>query len=73
MQVVMETKCHYIYKKLFPRATKEQLVATRNKTIQLKMYNQSTIAQLRICTANKNIKTKTKYIIFVVPEMGKHY
>ena len=29
----------HIYKKLLPKATKEQLVATRNKNIQLKMYN----------------------------------
>ena len=35
----------HVYKKIFPRATKEQLVATRNKNIQLKdiMQNNNNI------------------------------
>ena len=37
-----------IYKKLFLRATKEQLVKTRNKNIQLKTYNRTTIIQIGI-------------------------
>ena len=39
----------HLYKKLLPRATKEQLVATKNKIIQLKMYNKTAISQLGIC------------------------
>ena len=34
-----------IYKKLIPRATIEQLVATRDTNIKLKMYNPTTITQ----------------------------
>ena len=29
----------HLYKKLFPRATKEQLAATKNNNVQLKTYN----------------------------------
>ena len=36
----------YIYKKLFPRAMKGQLAATRNTKIKLTMYNNT---QLGIC------------------------
>ena len=35
-----------IYKKLFPKITNEQLVATKNKNILLRMYNKTTITQL---------------------------
>ena len=33
----------HIYKKLFPKITSEQLVATKNDSIQLKMYDKTTI------------------------------
>ena len=46
----------HMYKKLFPRATKEQLVVTRNMDIQLKTYNRMTITQLGIC----KVKTITQ-------------
>ena len=39
----------YMYKKLFPRATVEQLVATKDTNFKLKTYNQTTITQLGIC------------------------
>ena len=35
----------YIYKKLFLRVTIEQLAATRDKYMKLKMYNQITVTQ----------------------------
>ena len=37
-----------VYKKLFPRKTKEQLMATRNKNIQLKTFNRTRIKLLGI-------------------------
>ena len=33
----------HLYKKLFPRATEEQLVAVKNENVQLKMYSKTTI------------------------------
>ena len=39
-----------IYKKTFPRKTSEQMVATKNESIQLKMHNKTTITQLGMCT-----------------------
>ena len=39
----------YIYKKLFPKATQEQLAARKDTTIKLKMCIQTTIKQLGIC------------------------
>ena len=39
----------HLYKKIFPRATKEQLAATKNKNVQPKTYNKTTIAQLGVC------------------------
>ena len=33
----------HTYQKLFPRITNEQLAATQNKSIQLKMYNKTTL------------------------------
>ena len=34
---------------MFPKATKEKLVAAKNKNVQLKMLNKTTITQLGIC------------------------
>ena len=31
----------HIYKKLFPMITSEQLVATKNESVQLKIYNKN--------------------------------
>ena len=45
-----------IYKKLFPRATKGQLAATKNDNIQLQMYNRKTVTQIGMC------KVKLQYI-----------
>ena len=45
VQYKVDLGCHgnimplYIYKKLFPRVTIDQLVATRHTNIKLKMYN----------------------------------
>ena len=39
----------YLFEKLFPNITNEQLVATVNKHILLKMYNKTTLTQLRTC------------------------
>ena len=36
----------HIYKKVFPKATKEQLVATKYDNMKLKVYNRTTITQL---------------------------
>ena len=36
----------HMYKNMFPRATKEQLAATKNNNIQLKMFNRTTMTQL---------------------------
>ena len=49
----------YLFKKLFPNITNEQLVATVNKCILLKTYNKTTITQLGTCKViieHKNIK-----------------
>ena len=58
----------HIYKKLFPRATKEQLAATRNKEIPIKMYNRKTITQLGICKVKIEQNNKDEICnFFVVP------
>ena len=44
----------HFYKMLFPRATIEQLAAAKNKNVQLKTYNKTTITHLGIC----NVKLK---------------
>ena len=56
---------------LFPRASKEQLVATKHKTVILKTYKKTTILQLGTYTIiiihkNKHIL----YKLFVVPGNG---
>ena len=61
----------HLYKKLSPRAAKEQLVATKNKNIQLKTYNKTTITQLGICKnklEHNNVQKMCKF--FVVPRNG---
>ena len=58
----------HIYKKLFPKITNEQLVATKNNNILLKMYKKTTVTQLGTCTVeveHKNNKKKCRS--FVVP------
>ena len=42
-----------IFETLFPGVTNEQLAATVNKCIMLKMYNKTTITQLRTCKVRK--------------------
>ena len=62
----------HIYKKLFPKITNEQLVATENKNILLKMYNKTTVTQLDAYTVeveHKNNKKKCRF--FVVPRNGQ--
>ena len=39
----------HLYKELFPRKTKEQLVATKNKNITLKTFNKTTVTPLGVC------------------------
>ena len=57
-----------IYKKLFPRATREQLAATRNKNIKLKTYNSTTIKLLDRCKVRIENHNKVKICnFFVVP------
>ena len=54
----------HIYKKLFPKITNKQLVATKNKNILLNMYNKTTISQLDTCTVeieHKNNRKKYKF------------
>ena len=64
---VTSSYCTYT-KELFPRITNEQLVATKNESIQLKMYNKKKITQLGTCAVeieHKNNKKRCK--LFVVP------
>ena len=62
----------YMYKKLFPRATIRQLVATRDTNTKLKMYKQTTIMQLGICRVKIEHNNKHKmYNFFVVPGNGQ--
>ena len=54
----------HIYKKLFPKITYEQLAATKNSNVQLKMYNKTTITQLGTCIVeveHKNNKKKCRF------------
>ena len=39
----------HICKELFPGVTSEQLSATKNRIVQLKTYNKTTITQLGTC------------------------
>ena len=62
----------YIYKKVFPRATVEQLVAKRNTNIKIKMYNWTTVTQLGISRVNIECNNKHKMCnFFVVPGNGQ--
>ena len=55
----------YLFKKLFPEVTNEQLVATVNKCILLEMYNKTTITQLGICKVNIEHKNIKKHVNFL--------
>ena len=58
----------YMFKKIFPRATVEQLAATKETKIKLKMYKQTTITQLGICRITLENINKCKLCNFsVVP------
>ena len=54
----------YLFKKLFPNITNEQLVATVNKHILLKTYHKTAITQLGTCKViieHNNIKKHVNY------------
>ena len=53
----------YMHKKLFPRAAIEQLAATRDTNIKLKMCNQTTVTQLGICRVKIEYNNKQKCVI----------
>ena len=58
----------HIYKRIFPRATKEQLLESNNKNIQLKTYNRTRITQLGICKVKLEHNNQQKMCkFFVVP------
>ena len=62
----------HVFKKLFPDVTNDQLVATVNKHIMLKMYNKSKITQLGTCKIvieHKNNKKTCQF--FVVSSNGQ--
>ena len=62
----------HIYKKIFPTATKEQLAATKNNNIQLKLYNRTAITQLSMCKLKLQHHYKQKNCkFFVVPGNGQ--
>ena len=54
----------HIYKRLFPRAIKEQLAATKNNNIQFKTYNRTTVTQFDICKVNIEHNNKQKMCKF---------
>ena len=59
----------HLYKKLFPRETKEQLAATKDIKIKLETYNRTAITQLGICKVKIEHTNKQKMCkFFVVPE-----
>ena len=61
-----------VFKKLFPRARKEQLAGKRNTNIKLKMCNWTTIIQLGICKVKIEHKNKqNSCTFFVVPGNGQ--
>ena len=60
----------HIYKKSFPRVTDEQLVA-KNRNIQCKTYNKTTVAQLSTCTVKIKHNNKQKICIFLVLRNGE--
>ena len=52
----------HIYKKIFPKGTKEQLMTTKNESFKLQTYNIITITQMGRCKV-KIEKTKSKYVL----------
>ena len=56
----------HIYKKLFPRVTNEQSAETKNSSIQLKMFNKTTITQLGTCILKIEHNNKHKMCKFFV-------
>ena len=56
----------YIYKKLFPSPTVDQLAATKDAKIKLKAYNCTTITQLGRCKVKKENNNKCNKCIFFV-------
>ena len=56
----------HIHKKMFPRITNEQLAATKNESIQIKMYNKTTITQFGTCTVKIQNNNKHKLCTFFV-------
>ena len=64
----------YMYKKLFHRATVEQLAATKHTKIKLKIYIQTTIMQLGIYKVTTEHNNEHKICnFFVVPGNRKLY
>ena len=62
----------YLFKKLFPNVTNEQLVATVNMHMLLKTYNKTTITQLGTCKVIIEHKKHQKTCqFFVVPGNGQ--
>ena len=62
----------HIYKKLFPRATKEQLLVGKNNNIQLKIYIKTTITQFGMCKVRLQHSDKQKICkFFMVPRNGQ--
>ena len=61
----MVTSCHCTYTKLFPRIANEQLAATKNESIQLKVYNKRIITQLGTSTTEIYHNNKHKMCIFL--------
>ena len=58
----------HVFRILFPKAIKEQLVDTKNRIIALKTYNKTIIPQLGICNVMINNKNKQMFCRhFVVP------
>ena len=63
---MMEAKCHCTHiQKIFLRAAKDQLPATRNRNINLKTYNQTTITHWNICEVKTehNNKNCTFFVV----------
>ena len=62
----------YIFKNLFPRVIKSQLVKTIKNHIKLKTYNKTFITQLGICTVTIEYKIIRRMCeCFVVPGYGQ--
>ena len=55
----------HISRILIPKATKEQLVAAKNRSIVLKAYEKTIIQQLHICDVTVNHKKKQKLSRFL--------